>query len=81
MISGIAMKSWITTLGGMISATGAMLVAMDAVPEEYKWIGPSLLGLGSLILGASAKDARVHSTEKEVAEATIEKVAIEEKAK
>lgn len=54
------MKSWKTTLGGILAATGQ--IATVALPLDLQWIGHALTGIGALILGASARDNKV-STE------------------
>lgn len=54
------MKSWKTTLGGLLIAAGQLLA--PGLPADLEWIGSALTGLGALILGLSARDNKV-STE------------------
>lgn len=53
------MTSWRTTLGGMLGAAGAALMALDA--PTAKTIGVVLSALAFLIMGASARDNNVTS--------------------
>jgi len=48
------MKSWKTTLGGILLAGGQLLVPI--LPANLSWISVTLSGLGALILGTAAKD-------------------------
>ena len=54
------MKSWKTTLGGILAAGGQ--IAVVSLPEHLAWIGHALTGMGALLLGATARDNKV-STE------------------
>lgn len=51
--------SWKTTLGGIMAASGP--AAKMALPPQWSWIGDALLAIGSLIIGASARDNGVTS--------------------
>lgn len=54
--------SWKTTLGGAISAIGAFLITQDD-PAWLSIVGQILMGLGTFIIGASARDNSVSSEE------------------
>lgn len=54
-------KSWKTTLGGILAAGGQF--ASMALPANLTWIGHALTGIGTLLLGASARDNNVTSRE------------------
>ena len=53
------MKSWKTTLGGVLGAIGAALVAMDDI--FLKAAGSVLSAVGVLLLGLAARDNNVSS--------------------
>jgi hypothetical protein len=51
------MKSWKTTLGGVLGAAGlSMQTSADKTVQIVGWI---LAAVGTLLLGASAKDSNV----------------------
>ena len=52
------MKSWRTTLSGLLTAMGAALSQSD--DHTVKVIGTILLIIGPLLLGMTAKDSQVH---------------------
>ena len=52
------MKSWKTTVSGLITAIGAALMQND--DATLKLIGQILIVLGPILFGLSAKDAQVH---------------------
>lgn len=54
------MKSWRTTLGGILAAVGQFTTPV--LPPAYSWVGPALAGIGVLIMGSAARDNKV-STE------------------
>lgn len=54
------MKSWKTSLGGLLIAAGQFL--QPALPPDLQWISTTCTGLGALLLGLSARDNKV-STE------------------
>jgi len=68
----INIANWKTGLGGIIAAIGAALVLVP-LPEEYKWVPSFLTALGGALVGITAKDYNVHSTEAEVVDATVKK--------
>lgn len=51
------MKSWKTTIGGIVTAAGVSMQASDNA--TVKLIGLILAGLGAIIIGGSAKDSNV----------------------
>lgn len=56
------MKSWKTTIGGLLSAIGTAIVganvALELVtPPELLWIGYLMSAIGPVLLGTSARDA------------------------
>ncbi|NBU84164.1 MAG: hypothetical protein EBS21_06105 [Sphingomonadaceae bacterium] len=55
------MKSWKTTLGGILVAAGQLLA--PSLPPNYTWVSATLTGLGGLILGVSARDNKVSTAE------------------
>ena len=56
------MKSWITTLGGVLTAAGGAIIGaratglVESVPTWLMWIGIILAAAGPVILGAAARD-------------------------
>lgn len=48
------MKSWKTTLGGLLVAVGQG--APQVLPAEWQWVGAMLTGIGGLLLGVAARD-------------------------
>jgi len=48
------MKSWKTTLGGLLVALGQGLP--QVLPAEWQWVGSMLTGIGGLLLGVAARD-------------------------
>lgn len=58
--SYIIMKSWKTTLGGALGALGTYLISVDD-PAWLQIVGQVFVGLGILIIGASARDNSVTS--------------------
>jgi hypothetical protein len=52
-------KSWKTTLGGILAAAGQ--VAAMSLPPHLVWIGHALTGIGTLLIGAAARDNTVTS--------------------
>ena len=67
------MKSWKTSLSGLLMAIGAALVKSD--DHTITIIGQILLIIGPLLLGLSAKDSNVHGGT--VAQATPLAVQVE----
>lgn len=55
------MKSWKTTLGGILVAAGQLLTSI--LPPNYAWVSTTLTGLGALILGGFARDNKVSTAE------------------
>lgn len=53
------MKSWRTTVGGLLLAVGALI--KPGLPPEYNWVAEACIALGGLILGTSARDNIVSS--------------------
>ncbi len=53
-------KSWKTTLGGILMAIGSFLQTMDE-PAWISVLGTTLVGLGGLLVGGSARDFNVSS--------------------
>jgi hypothetical protein len=50
------MKNWRTTFGGLLAALGQGLGL--SLPPEYIWISQALVGIGVLVMGYSAVDAK-----------------------
>ena len=50
------MKNWKTTFGGLLAALGQGLGL--SLPPEYIWISQALVGIGVLVMGYSAVDAK-----------------------
>lgn len=50
----LTMKSWKTTLGGIIAAIGAAMLASD--DHQLKLIGGVVAAVGALITGFTARD-------------------------
>jgi hypothetical protein len=53
------MKSWKTTLGGIILALAP--VSKQLLTPDYHWVSEALLALGGLIVGVAARDNGVSS--------------------
>jgi hypothetical protein len=68
-------SSWRSTIGGILLGVPPLVqtAAMTAQISLGKWGAFAIalsMGLGSLVLGFSAKDAKVHSTAAQVDEAS-----------
>lgn len=50
------MKNWKTTLGGLLAALGQGLAL--SLPAEFLWISQALVGIGVLVMGYAASDAK-----------------------
>ena len=66
------MKSWKTTVGGLLAALGAPLAASS--DETTKQIGVVLAALGAIILGLSARDNTVTSEESGAKDAEVARI-------
>ena len=62
------MKSWKTTIGGSLTATGTMLLgagALDWMPPEHKtksmFAGFIMMAVGTFLTGLFARDSNVTS--------------------
>lgn len=55
------MKSWKTTVGGIIGAIGAYFIAQDGA--MYDMIGAALEALAFFVIGVGARDNNVTSEE------------------
>lgn len=53
--------SWRTTLGGIISAVGTAIIPF--VTDDYKWIPAALGAIGLVLLGGTARDNTVRSSQ------------------
>lgn len=53
------MKSWKTTLGGLLLALGQVI----AFPEPWGWVNHALTAIGGLLMGTAARDNSVTSEE------------------
>lgn len=51
--------SWKTTIGGILM--GAAPLVPSLLPPSWHWLKDALLGIGGLVLGASARDNNVTS--------------------
>ena len=56
------MKSWKTTLGGAIIALGSFLQTLED-PAWISVVGATLIGVGGLLVGGTARDNGVSSEE------------------
>ena len=54
------MKSWKTSIGGVLTAIGAVAVQVQE-PAWIATIGAGLIAVGSLLMGVSARDNNVSS--------------------
>jgi hypothetical protein len=68
------MENWKTTLGGLLLAVGTAALGAP-IPEKWRWAPGVVSAIGGALLGMTAKDFNVHSTQKEVQAATVEKIA------
>lgn len=73
------LQNWKTTAAGILSALGAALM-LAPLPEKYRWIPAFLSALAAGLIGVTAKDYNVHSTEKEVIAATVQKETAKQEA-
>jgi hypothetical protein len=69
-------QNWLTTLGGFLGGlppiiTGAAIAGRITLSSMTLFIVSIIGGLGTLLLGLSAKDAGTHSTMPEVQQATV----------
>jgi hypothetical protein len=55
------MKSWRTTLGGVVAAIGSVLTVAVGVPHWVHLAGATLNAIGIALLGATARDNEVTS--------------------
>lgn len=53
------LASWKTLLGGVIAASAPLIAGI--LPPDFAWVNQALLSLGTLIIGASARDNSVSS--------------------
>jgi hypothetical protein len=53
------MKSWKTSVGGILLSIGALLAGFGS--EDLKAVGAALVALGGLLTGVSARDNGVSS--------------------
>lgn len=55
------MKSWRTTLGGVVAAIGSVLTVAVGVPHWVNVAGSALSAIGVALLGVTARDNGVTS--------------------
>ena len=66
------LKNWRTSLGGLLIAVPPLITAAGFVLslQAQHWLA-LCQGLGALLVGLAAKDASTHSTQSEIAQATL----------
>lgn len=77
------MKSWKTTVCGLIAAVAAYVVAYPATFAKWPWIATAagiVMASGIAGIGIASKDSTVHSTAAEVNAATTDKAVEDAKA-
>ena len=77
------MKSWKTTISGLVAAAAGFAVANPTMFIKWPWVAPvaGFVMTGGLAgIGIFSKDASVHSTSDQVASATVDKKIEELKA-
>jgi len=55
LIKQAPMKSWKTTLGGLLIAAGQAVPSI--LPPAWHWLQGTLTGVGALVMGAAAQDS------------------------
>lgn len=77
------MKSWKTTVCGLVAAGASFAVANPAMFSKWAWVGnvAGFVVAGGLAgVGIFAKDSTVHSTSDQVQTATVDKKIADLKA-